>query len=272
MTPAFELAHVFERGLGQNEAARVLRFVDPQNGEVLALRSDVTPQVARLVCGPMARDPLPIRVSYFGRVFRLRQHKEFQRREITQAGVELIGASGVAADAELIGLCDAALTAAGSSEHRLSIGHAEVVGAALSTTDDDDGIAELLGKKDADGIRGRLGEPGETLAELCQLYGDPAPVLDAARRLLGPLPALDHLEAVLGELGEATAARCLLDLGETLGFGYYTGLVFHAYLPGVGQAVAAGGRYDTLIARYGRDLPAAGFAIDEEGLTEWRRD
>ena len=109
-----------------------------------------------------------------------------------------------------------------------------------------------------------------SLYSLCTLYGEPTDVLADVTKLSTKFPALENpierLKAVLDGLGDVKE-RCLLDLGETQRFDYYTGVVFHAYIPGAGQAVATGGRYDQLLARYGRDLPAAGFAIDEEGLT-----
>lgn len=278
VTPAFELADVFERGLGPDGAARLLRFVDPQNGEVLALRSDITPQIARLLVGPMKDAPLPVRLCYFGRVFRLRQHSEFQRREVVQAGVELVGADGPEADVEVLRLCDKALTAAGPHAPILSLGHVGVIDAVLTALgpaiSNRSRVVSLLRRKDAAGLCQTLDEVGAPRAasaaavELCSLYGEPVEILGRARRTLsaiaGVSEALDRLTAVLSGLDFGD--RLLLDLGEMLGFGYYTGVVFHAYLRGSGQSVASGGRYDELLGRYGRELAACGFAIDEEGL------
>ena len=276
MTPAFELAHVFELGLGPDAAARVLRFVDPQNGDVLALRSDITPQIARMVCGPMKEAELPIRLCYFGRVFRLREHADWQRREVAQAGVELIGVDGPEADAEVISLCDAALAAAlVDSDHVISVGHAGLVSAVLEGLERDSEIRHLIARKDTDSLAPLLEsvppDRRAAVAALPTLYGDPTDVLERARAIPGlPGAALDELEATVAAMDDVRG-RVQLDLGEMLGFGYYTGLVFQAWLPGVGQAVAAGGRYNTLLERYGRDLPAAGFALDEEGLTVAQR-
>jgi ATP phosphoribosyltransferase regulatory subunit len=269
--------------LGPDEAAKLLRFVDPQNGDVLALRSDITPQIARLMAGPMKDAELPIRLCYFGRVFRLRQHREFQRRELAQAGVELLGLSGPEADAEVLRVCADALTAAGVNERCFSIGHVGVLHAALEdlevTEDEAHSLRELLRKKDPAGIRG-LGakiniDPDriDLLANLCTLYGNADSVLEKASKLAAMPPGMDdaiqRIHAILTALGDHPCrAQALVDLGEMLGFGYYTGFVFHGYVPGYGQAIASGGRYDSLIAKYGRDIPAAGFAIDEEGLTE----
>ncbi len=285
LTPTFELADVFEQGLGDTAAAQVMRFVDPQNGEVLALRTDITPQIARLMAGAMADTPLPARVSYFGRVYRLRHEQTFHRREVAQAGVELIGPADVAADVELIALCDQALSRTGIEGHTLSIGHAGSIGAILNTLSLESSSAEtlrwLIGRKDTDGIETLAREEGlatDTIAALIQLtglYGRPDAVLKGAETLRGQWPELDEacdrLRAVIDAL-ETQSLHCnlVVDLGEVQGFGYYTGVIFHAYVPGLGAAVASGGRYDNLLGRYGKSRAAAGFAIDEEGLTEIR--
>jgi ATP phosphoribosyltransferase regulatory subunit len=222
-------------------------------------------------------------LCYFGRVFRLRQHSEFQRRELIQAGVELIGPSTAEGDVEIVALCAKALEATTSRPHRLSLGHAGVLATILRALDLDHSnvlrLRSVLHKKSPEqlnALQTELEIPAQiagVLSELPHLYGDPDEVLVRAQTLESRLPSLssplDRLRAVVRGLTAAgLRERCLLDLGEVSGFGYYSGLVFRAYLPGIGQAVASGGRYDHLLARYGPDRPAAGFAIDEEGLTE----
>ncbi|HIA00681.1 MAG TPA: ATP phosphoribosyltransferase regulatory subunit [Myxococcales bacterium] len=283
LTPAFELAHVFERGLSSAEASRLLRFVDPQNGEVLTLRSDITPQIARLIAGPMAHVKAPVRLCYFGRVFRLREHLEFQRRELAQAGVELIGPPGADADAEVIRVCADSLEAADVRQCHFSLGHVGILHAALGGLDISDTEAQelraLLLKKDAAGVkslgikRGIAGDRLDALVSLCTLYGTPDDVMERASIELACIPNVGQYIARIQEIlavlkGHNCTQNMVLDLGEMLGFGYYTGFVFHVYIASNGEAIASGGRYDTLIAKYGRDIPAAGFAIDEEGLTE----
>ena len=283
LTPAFELAHIFERGLSATEASRLLRFVDPQNGEVLALRSDITPQIARLMAGPMADVDVPVRLCYFGRVFRMREHLEFQRRELAQAGVELIGPANAEADAELIRVCSDSLNAADVTNCRVSLGHVGILHSVLDgleiTAAQAQELRALLLKKDRAGVAGLAqklaisDERSEALAALCGLYGHADEILPRAEKLFENIPeaasGLSRLKAILDALrGHPSFEQIIVDLGEMQGFGYYTGFVFHVYVTGIGHAVASGGRYDTLIAKYGRDIPAAGFAIDEEGLTE----
>ena len=283
ITPTFELAAVFERGIGPDDAARVLRFVDPQNGDVLALRSDITPQIARLVSGTMRHVALPLRLSYFGRVFRLRQHVEFQRREVAQAGIELIGTAGTSSDVEVLRVCDSALAAVSPSPVVLSLGHVGLLRTLLDRLPDTvpaAALRERIRRKDRAGTLSILSEAGVSdddaapIAALIGMHGAPRSVLAAAAALAERVsllrPALSELEAVVSALMPGLASELILDLGEMLGFDYYTGVVFHAYIDGAGSAVASGGRYDTLLARYGRDLPAAGFAVDGEVLAEAR--
>jgi ATP phosphoribosyltransferase regulatory subunit len=279
MTPAFELAQVFERGLSPLEASRLLRFTDPQTGDALVLRSDITPQIARLVCGALVDAPLPLRLCYFGRVFRLRQHTEFQRREVAQAGVELVGDPSEAADIEVIDLCNRALQAAQVPDYVLSLGHVGVLSAALENVPEAvlPKIRDLLRKKDTAGLKHSVvnlpNDTQELLLNIATWHGSAENVFRRVEPWMEYHPAIaaavKHLATLLAGLGDA-AERCLIDLGQMLGFGYYTGLVFHAWAPGAGTAIASGGRYDNLVARYGRDLPSVGFAIDEEGITAVR--
>ncbi len=268
ITPAFELAHVFERGLGAPGAA-VLRFVDPQNGDVLALRSDITPQIARLVAGPMAGVPAPLRLCYAGRVFRLREHREFQHREVAQAGAELLGLGGPDADLEVLELCLHALRAAGVSPV-FSLGHSQLVPAALpASCRDPEALLAAVRRKDAAEVQALAGDG--PLRHLVRLAGPAQDVLPEAARLAAFYPSLAPPLLELRSLVERMStqpAEALLDLAAVGGFGYYTGFVFHAFAAGAGAPVASGGRYDSLIGRYGRDLCAAGFAIDGEGLAE----
>src|SRR5262245_14446695 len=130
ITPAFEYLDVLERGLGADARAAALRFVEPATGEVVALRPDITPQVARLAATRFGDREGPIRLCYEGSVLRLRPGARGQQ-ELIQAGVELIDAPSPEGDAEAIALAGAALAAAGIDQAVLSIGHVRLARAAL---------------------------------------------------------------------------------------------------------------------------------------------
>ena len=111
----------------------------------------------------------------------------------------------------------------------------------------------------------RLGLGGaerDLLLRLPELRGGPE-VLD---RVDGPggeaAEGLRRLHALLAERG--VADRVIFDLGLVRALGYYTGAVFEVYDPAVGFTLGGGGRYDDLIGRFGRDLPACGIAVDVE--------
>ncbi len=278
ITPLYEYAEVLDRGMGSTVQA--MRFVEPASGEVVALRPDLTPQVARLVATRMHDEPGPVRLYYQGSVVRL----DGGRREIFQIGVELIDAPQPGGDLEVVALAEAALGALGIADRTVDLGHAAIVHAALDGLGlDDAAMAALhtaLMRKDGAAVAElALAAPvsparRELLRALPSLYGGPE-VLARARRLVEDptaRAAVDELEllcARLGELGDKE--RLSIDLGEVRGFDYYTGTRFAIYAEGVGGALASGGRYDGLVARYGRPARAAGFALDVDRAAELLR-
>jgi len=279
ITPAFEYLDVLERGLGDGARAAVLRFVEPATGEVVALRPDITPQVARIAATRLAGARGPIRLCYEGSVLRLQPGARGQR-ELIQAGVELIDAPAPAGDAEVLALADAALRAADLAEVTLEVGHVALLRGALAAVEDPALARELetlVGRKDeravAQAVSGKAPPRVKRILQaLPTLYGEPAAVLARARELPLDRPmkdALDELERALALVkAQGAAARLRVDLGEVRSFAYYTGIRFAGYVPGVGDAVLHGGRYDDLVARYGRAVRATGFAVDVEAIAQ----
>ena len=275
ITPLYEYAEVLDRGMGA--AVSAMRFVEPASGEVVALRPDLTPQVARLVATRMHDEPGPVRLYYQGSVVRL----DGGRREIFQIGVELIDAPQPGGDLEVVALAEAALGALGIADYTVDLGHAAVVRAALSELGlDDEAMAALqlaLMRKDGAAVASlatltRVSDARkQLLCALPSLYGGPD-VLARARALVENAEAraaIDELELLCARLGAlAPAERLSIDLGEVRGFDYYTGTRFALYAEGVGGALASGGRYDGLVARYGRPARAAGFALDVDRTAE----
>lgn len=281
ITPVFECADVLERGMGDGARAAAIRFVEPGTGEVVALRPDITAQVARLVATRLAEHEGSIRLCYEGAVYRLqgRLSDEMGQREILQAGVELIELPAPAGDAEVLAVAAAALATAKLTTTRLDVGHVAPVRYVLDAAGDArDELAQALAKKDRARVRrvaAKLPAPIAALAEaLDGLWGPAEPTLARARALPWPAEvaaALDELAAVLvafRELADPPAPAVTIDLGDVRGFDYYTGVRFAGYASGANDAVLRGGRYDALIGRYGRPARATGFAIDVEGLVQ----
>jgi ATP phosphoribosyltransferase regulatory subunit len=276
--PAFELAAVLERGLGALDPRDVLRFVEPESGEVAALRPDLTPQIARLAATRLADRPGPMRLCYEGIVLRRRQERARRHRQILQAGVELLGVRGPEGDLEVMSLAVGSARAARLSAFVLDLGHAEIARSLLGELPAElaSPLLEALGHKDSAAL-GQLArragkEPAQidALRELPRLHGDKAVWKDAAR-LLGGTPAAPALSA-LRDLWDRAAAQGLepvlrVDLGEVRGFAYYTGAIFHLFAEGPGEPIGSGGRYDDLLGRFGVPMPAAGFALDLDNLS-----
>lgn len=286
ITPAYECADVLERGLGADARASAIRFVEPASGEVVALRPDITPQVARLVASRLAEVPGPVRLCYEGAVTRL--VGGVGQREILQAGIELVDAPEPQGDAELVAVAAAALAAVRLPELHLDLGHVALVRTVLDASPDDETRRQLrtaLGRKDRRAVARLASALPAAIAPLAQalpeLWGPAGEVLARARALPWPeeaQAALDHLEQVIaayrliagagaGAGGEALGDDQLgIDFGDIRGFDYYTGMRIAGFVVGAPEAVVSGGRYDSLLARYGRHATATGFSVDIEAV------
>lgn len=275
ITPPFEHAEVIERGRGVLDHRELLRFVDPSTGEVALLRPDITPQIARIVATRLADRPAPFRLCYSAGVIRQRRGRARKQRVLTQAGVEHIGRSGIDADVEVIRLAARALTEAGLERFRVElslVGLAREALARVSPARRAD-VEIALGRKDAAALRGLLASEPRVAQRALQgavaLYGDPAEVLREARGVFGAHPALRALREIVGRLGGDLPLD--VDLGEVRGASYYTGVSFTLLAEGPGEPVGSGGRYDGLMARFGKPMPATGFGLDLSNL-EWALD
>jgi ATP phosphoribosyltransferase regulatory subunit len=268
--PVFEFADVLERGLGTLDPTDVLRFVEPESGEVAALRPDMTPQIARVVATRLRDRPPPFRLAYEGTVLRRRSGRARKHRQIPQVGVELAGVAGPEGDLELLALAADAMRAVGLERFTIDVGDAGVLRALLAplAPERQASLSDAIARKDEAAI------DDDTLRSLLAFCGGRDVLADGVR-MLAKTPAAGAAARLLA-LFDAASARGLgphlvADLAEIRGFAYYTGTIFHAYAPGTGDAVASGGRYDELLARFGWDLPAAGFALDLDRAGEARR-
>ncbi|MFW6066860.1 MAG: ATP phosphoribosyltransferase regulatory subunit [Myxococcota bacterium] len=277
-TPFFEHAEVLERGLEQMDRRDLLRFVEPETGEVALLRPDITPQIARIIATRLHDRPPPWRLCYEGHVIRRQRGRARQQRQIAQAGVECVGLAGPEADVEVIALAARACEAVGLHDYRVELGQVRIGRAALDDVPEAAraSAADALVHKDVAALESLLREVNvparerRRLTALADLYGD-LEVLPRARRLLRGSAAgraLDELEDVAVRLADrGLSAALVLDLGELRGQAYYTGVSFTLLAEGPGQPVGGGGRYDHLLGRFGPDAPATGFALDLGNLT-----
>jgi ATP phosphoribosyltransferase regulatory subunit len=276
--PIFEYAAVLERGLGSLVEEELLRFIEPETGAVVALRPDMTAQIARVIGTRLADVPGPARLSYQGSILR-RQHERARReRQIPQAGIELVGLAGIEGDLEVIGVASAAAKRAGLDDFTVDLGHAGIAGALIGALEPEAradivhalavrDVPELTRRAEAHGLRGAA---LRALGELPGLHGT-NDLWAKAERALADTPARTCLEELkqltLAVEAAGLAPRLVVDLAETRDLAYYTGPVFQIHAAGPGRAIGSGGRYDGLCGRFGRPRPAAGFAfsLDELG-------
>jgi ATP phosphoribosyltransferase regulatory subunit len=276
-TPTIEYADVLRRG-DERYANAAYRFFD-ERGDLLAMRSDMTIPIARLVSTRMQDEEPPFRLSYIARAYRAVNPQRGQMREFTQAGVELIGAPAPDGTAEVISVLSAALDAAGLTRAVVGLGDADLYGQLLVELgvqgEGRDRILDRLATHDLVGLELAVDEVQDldsasraTLLALPGMRGGPE-VLDHATELGGEAVerATGRLRATYRSLvGRGVADRVRLDLGLLRDLGYYTGAILEVYDPALGHILGGGGRYDSLLGRFGRDLPAAGFALYLERL------
>jgi len=270
-TPAIEYDDVLARGDGRT-ASSAYRFFD-ERGDLLALRSDMTVPIARLVASRFADAEPPLRFSYLANAFRAVRPQRGQMREFAQAGVELIGAPAPTGTAEVVEVLEATLDAAGLDRAVIGLGDADLFRQLLSELgvegEGRDSILSSLAAHDLVGLeveleRAGIGADGiETCIALSQLRGG-REVLERARAIGGA--AVERATARIGKTFAAleergVAGRVQVDLGLLRDLGYYSGAILEVYDPAIGHVLGGGGRYDELLRRFGVDLPAAGFAL-----------
>ena len=277
-TPVAEEYRTLEAGVGGTLDETAFRFFD-LDGSLLALRPEMTVPIARVVASRLADVPGPHRIRYAAPVFREHASLRGQAREFTQVGVELIGARGPAADTEVVLLLIAALEAAGLDSFTVGIGTAELLRALLDRAGGpaewrEEAIAAAQGRNlvELDRLAGRPDlDPAlaGALREIPRIRGDHT-ALERAGALASACGCADALDVLtetwttLEALGQSD--RVQVDFGIMRSFGYYTGLQLEAYAPGLGLALAGGGRYDGVLSTFGHAAPAAGFALGLERL------
>jgi ATP phosphoribosyltransferase regulatory subunit len=267
-TPALEYEEVLRRGEERAAGARYRTF--DESGEVLALRSDMTIPIARVVATRYAEVEPPLRFCYFAHAWRAVERGVGEPREFLQGGLELIGPEGPAGDAEVVALTIAALEEAGLRRHRVGVGDGSLYRgllAALDVPGDEHlPLLECLSRRDLVALEGRVrglgvdGAAQELLIGLPELRGGPQVLETVSGPVAAAVEGLRELHELLAERG--VADRVIFDLGLVRELGYYTGAVFEVYDPAVGFALGGGGRYDDLLGRFGRPLPACGVALD----------
>ena len=270
-TPALEYESVLARA-DMADAEPAYRVFD-ETGAVLVLRSDMTVPIARVAATRYASSDPPLRFCYFAHCYRGVRPQRGQPRELLQAGIELIGSPAPEGTAEVLTLLCHALDAVGLRDYRVGLGDASLFPALMRSLqvheDARCALLEALVRRDFVGLENALarnglsGEAAELLLEVPQRRGGAEVLTDA------PPPAVEAvtgMRRVFELLEPAVAERVIFDLGLVRNIGYYTGAVFDVYDPALGAPIGGGGRYDELLGRFGRSLPAVGFALGVDRL------
>lgn len=278
VTPHIEYLESLLVGASQDLDLRTFKVVDPLSGRQMGFRADITPQVARIDAHSLRREG-PSRLCYAGSVLHANPRALSTSRSPIQLGAELYGDASIASDLEVISLMLAMLELWQVPDVHMDLGHVGIyrglARAAGLSGETEQRLFDALQRKATDEVvelTASLAEgPARMLRALVNLSGDRS-VLAQAREILGgaPAPVLAALDDLL-ELAERLSARfpglpLYFDLGELRGYHYHTGVVFAAFVPGVGQSIAQGGRYDDFGADFGRARPATGFSTDLKTL------
>lgn len=278
VTPHIEYLESLLTGAGQDLDLRTFKVTDPASGRLMGFRADITPQVARMDAHSLRREG-PNRLCYAGSVLHARPRALATSRSPIQLGAELYGDASPASDVEVISLMLDMLAMAEVPDVHMDLGHVGIyrglARAAGLSGEAEQALFDALQRKAVDevaaltdGLPAQLAGMLRALAELC----GSREVLEQAAAVLADAPAV--VKAALADLvviADALAQRfpqlpLYFDLGELRGYHYHTGVVFAAFVPGVGESIAQGGRYDHIGADFGRARPATGFSTDLKTL------
>ena len=277
-TPPVEYAEVIERGLGTVDRRDLVRFVEPDSGEVALLRPDITPQIARIIATRLQDRPAPWRLSYEGTIVRRRRGRARKQHQVLQCGIECVGLKGPEADAEVVEVAARACERVGLRDFLVELAQVKIGTEVLEHVPDAarSMVVETLAAKDARTLEKLLKEAGVVASErkrllmLCDLYGDRTVIAEARRRLRNNAArrALDELEKVVERLESAGLGdRVAIDLGDLRRHSYYTGVSMTLLAEGPGEPLGMGGRYDDLLGRYDSPAPATGFAFEVDNVS-----
>ncbi|MET4692737.1 ATP phosphoribosyltransferase regulatory subunit [Endozoicomonas lisbonensis] len=282
--PHLEFLESLTAGVGHDLELQIFKVTDLMTGRTMGLRADTTPAVARIDAHNLTDDG-PVRLCYAGSVFHARPASLGASRSPIQLGAELYGHTGPESDIEVISLMLETLSVVGMDSPNLDLGHVQIYRALVASAGLDKDQEQLL----FDALQRKATCEVEELLAHWHVDADVVPMFRAltglsgkvdviakARDVLANAPlevfaALDALENIAQTITrQYPKVNLYLDLGELRGYHYHTGVVFAAYVPGHGQAIAKGGRYDGVGRMFGRARPATGFSTDLKALLDFK--
>lgn len=278
-TPTFEYLDVYMSNGVQKPS--LYNLINRQ-GEVLALRNDMTSSIARIVCSKDRTDIVPKKYSYISNTFRYPRLYQGKSHEFTQAGVELIGISSIKAEIEIIKLAYQALNDINIKKFTVHVGSGLFINSLFKDYGfDDNQITELLNVIQV--------KDYVLLEELLHKHNLDSKKIDLITKIMSNAGKLNFLQEVINELKGLKSAsilealkelynellklgmenRVVFDFSISSYVNYYTGVVFQVFAEGIGRAVVSGGRCDNLLKTFGRDLPAIGFGLDVDAALDY---
>jgi ATP phosphoribosyltransferase regulatory subunit len=283
VTPGVEYLDVYADAPGNAGSEHMFKLVDNE-GRILVLRPDSTAPIARLVASRLKNSSKPVRLYYNQKVYRQKSIYSGRNIETSQMGVELIGAESIRADLEMIQLATEALESCGLTDYRIELGHGGLCELLISRLEADEGTKEQLRQwikaKNYPALNDFLdtlgqGHDVQAIKALPGLFGS-REVFQKASGVLGDEETkeiIDYIRTLFEALQSfGMEEKMILDLGFVNENDYYTGVIFQAYIPGSGEAVLLGGRYDRLLERFGEKLAAVGFGVNVDLLAKNRLD
>lgn len=279
-TPTFEYFDVFGKEIGTTPAKDLFKFFD-SDGNILCLRPDFTPSMARCAAKYFVDEDLPLRLSYVGNTFSNTSLLQGKLKETTQMGAELMGDDSVEADGEMIAMLIDALLKTGLKQFQVSVGEIDYfkgICEDLSLSGEQENvIRDYISNKNFFAVKEYLqsekitDEKIDAIMMIEDLFGS-VDMLEEAEKLSnhclvqGAIERLKALYEVLCAYGVEKYVS--FDLGMLSSYQYYTGIIFKVYTIGIGDVVVKGGRYDRLLPYFGKNSPAIGFVIVIDDLMQ----
>lgn len=272
-TPTFEYMDVFREEIGTISSRELYKFFD-REGNILALRPDMTPSIARAAATLFEEDEFPLRLCYVGNTFI--NHSSYQGRlkENTQLGAELIGEDSIEADAEMIAMLADGLKAVGLTDFQINIGHVDFIRTLLDTSGlNEESKAEvytLIGNRNYFGVGEVLDreQVSDSVKNVFSMLPELVGGVEVLKKAALIAPQKKTQEAIIRLLKIYTLLQLYgaeeyvtFDLSMCGSYDYYSGIIFRAYTYGTGDAIVRGGRYDHLLEKFGKRTASIGFAI-----------
>lgn len=273
VTPSIEFYQTYQTGFEQIQDEAMYKFFD-HNGSILTLRMDMTVPIARVAATKFKDQNPPLRFRYCANVYKVKESFAGKRNEVTDCGIELLGLNEKQSDLEILVCALEVMECMQQEPYTLEIGNVNFFHTAVEllglTKDETEILADLIDRKSLTELKDYLNTLMLTAADkqfflqLPWLCGSADMLEDALaccfdERLKKIVENLQQLYRQLAELGYEN--RITFDLGKLPHLNYYSGILFEGFVPGIGTSVLSGGRYDSLLEKFGEPLPAIGFSV-----------